>query len=267
MPIKIDQSNLVPNHLLKELTMLGLPNSSHNNRITDIRSASLSIKKRLKASITVTMVLVNYPSAALVEHVALLGFDIAFIDCEKGIATTEHIESMCRGARAAGIATVVRPWSDDPGLISRYLDIGADGVMVAGIDTPEAAQKLVDIVQYARWKDHANKLIFAMIESPTAIDRLPELLAVQGIDVWFIGVNDLAHRMGFPGGADLPEVRKAVFRTLSAIRDAGRVGGVVVSGADVTEFHDAGARLLMTRTSDLLSKGADLFHSLLPGGK
>ncbi len=157
----------------------------------------LRVKQKLADGLSVTMVLVNYPSAALVEQVAHLGFDIAFIDTEKGAATAERIEEMCRGARAAGIAAVVRPWSSDAGLISRTLDLGADGVMVAAIDEPEAARALVEAVRYARWKDYDDKLVIAMIESPRAIDNLPAVLAVDGIDVWFIGPNDLAHRMGY----------------------------------------------------------------------
>ena len=142
----------------------------------------LRVKEKLVRGETATMVLVNYPSPALVEQLGRLGFDIAMIDCEKGSATVERIEEMCRGARAAGIAAVVRPWSGDAGLISRYLDLGADGVMVAAIDETAAAQALVDAVRYARFKDHADKLVIAMIESPQAIERLPRLLAVEGID-------------------------------------------------------------------------------------
>lgn len=207
------------------------------------------------------MVLVNYPSAALVEQLGQLGFDIAFIDCEKGPATEERIEEMCRGARAAGIAAIVRPWSSDAGLISRYLDLGADGIMVAGIEEVAAARALVEAVRYARWKDVGDKLVIAMIESPRAIDNLPDLLGVEGIDVWFVGPNDLAHRMGYPGRADRPEVRAAVQRALGAISAAGRVAGTLAAPDTLAALRAAGARLLLTRTTDLLAHGAGAFHA------
>ncbi|VTU13999.1 2-keto-3-deoxy-L-rhamnonate aldolase [Variovorax sp. SRS16] len=218
------------------------------------------VKAKLARGETATMVLVNYPSPALVEKVGALGFDIAFIDTEKGSATTERIEEMCRAARAAGIAALVRPWSSDANLISRYLDLGADAVMVAAVDTPEAARALVEAVRYARFADHDQKLVVAMIESPQAIERLPQLLAVEGIDVWFIGPNDLAHRMGHPGNAAHPDVRAAVLSTLRAISDAGAIAGTLVTPQTVGALVDAGARLLMTRVSDLLAIGAETFH-------
>jgi len=218
------------------------------------------VKAKLARGETATMVLVNYPSPALVEKVGALGFDMAFIDTEKGSATTERIEEMCRAARAAGIAALVRPWSSDPGLISRYLDLGADAVMVAAIDTPEAARALVEAVRYARFADYDQKLVVAMIESPEAIARLPELLAVEGIDVWFIGPNDLAHRMGHPGNAAHPEVREAVLSTLRAISAAGKVAGTLATPQSAATLVEAGARLLMTRVTELLAVGAEGFH-------
>ena len=221
----------------------------------------LRVKQKLARGEPATMVLVNYPSPALVEQLGRLGFDIAFIDCEKGPATEERIEEMCRGARASGIAAIVRPWSSDAGLISRYLDLGADGVMVAGIEEVAAARALVEAVRYARWKDFDDKLVIAMIESPRAIDNLPALLGVEGIDVWFIGPNDLAHRMGYPGRADRPEVRDAVLRAIGTIASAGQVAGTVVAPDTMAAMRAAGARLLLTRTTDLLAGGASAFHA------
>ena len=225
----------------------------------------LAVKDKLARGETVSMVLVNWPSPALVEHLGACGFDIAFIDTEKGSASPERIEEMCRGARAAGIAAVVRPWSPDPGLLSRMLDLGADGLMVAAIDTPEAAREVVEAVRYARWKDHDDKLVIAMIESPEAIARLPELLEVDGIDVWFIGPNDLAHRMGLPGQAARPEVRQAVLSTLRTISDAGRTAGTLVGAIDARTLREAGARVLLTRASELVAQGARRFHEQVAG--
>ena len=222
---------------------------------------SLHVKDKLARGEVATMVLVNYVSPALVERVGQLGFDIAFIDTEKGSATSERIEEMCRGGRAAGIATIVRPWTSDPGLISRYLDLGADGVIVAAIDEPQAARDLVEAVRYARFKDHADKLVIAMIESPRAIENLSALLAVDGVDVWFIGPNDLAHRMGHPGNAAHADVQAAVHRTLAAIHAAGRVAGTLATPASARSLIDSGARVLMTRVTDLLAVGAAEYHA------
>ena len=223
----------------------------------------MKVKQLLADGRTASMVMVSWPHPSLIEHLGALGFDLAMIDCEKGGATVERIEEMCRAGRAAGIATIVRPWTPDPGLISRYLDLGADGVMVAGVETPQAARAVVEAVRYARWKDYAEKLVIAMIESPEAIARLPELLAVEGVDVWFIGPNDLAHRMGMPGQASRPEVRTAVAVTLHAIHAAGRIGGTLTTGGDALALQSAGARLLLCRAGELLADGAKHFRAQL----
>lgn len=220
----------------------------------------MTVKEKLARGEMVTMILVNYPSPALVEDLGRLGFDIAMVDCEKGAATPERIEEMCRAGRAAGIAVAVRPWMNEPGLVSRYLDLGADGIMVAAVDEARVARDLVEAVRYARFKDFDKKLIIPMIESPRAIDVLPELLAVDGIDAWFIGPNDLAHRMGYPGNADRAEVRDAVRRTLGAIKAAGRVAGTLATIETARELKAAGARLLLTRVRDLLGRGAHEFR-------
>lgn len=222
----------------------------------------LKVKDKLRRGETVTMAAVNWAAPALCEQLGGLGFDIAFIDCEKSAFTEERVEEMCRGARAGGLACVVRPWSADAGLISRYLDIGADGVMVAAVDTAEAAAALVAAVRYARWKDHDDKLVIAMIESPQAIDRLPSLLAVPGIDAWFVGPNDLAHRMGHPGQADHPAVQAAVQTALRSIAAAGQVAGALGDSPErLAAARTAGARLVMCRTRDLLAAGARAFHA------
>jgi len=222
-----------------------------------------AIKAKLAAGEAVTMVGVRYGAPALVERIGELGFDAAFIDCEKRSYTFERIEEMCRAARAAGIASVVRPWNHDPGLISRYLDIGADGVMVASIDDVEAARALVESVRYARYADHQDKLVIGMIESPQAVERLPRLLEVEGVDIWFIGGNDLAQRMGFPGGGRRPEVQAAVERAIGQIVGAGRVCGALVDGDNVRARLDQGVRFLLVNMDMLLATGSRTFQDRL----
>ena len=73
-----------------------------------------------------------------------------------------------------------------------------------------------------------------------AIANLPELLAVEGIDVFFIGPNDLSHSMGYPAQMHHPEV-KAMVKTASAtIRAAGKTPGTLVIGQTVAEIRFGG---------------------------
>jgi 2-keto-3-deoxy-L-rhamnonate aldolase RhmA len=227
---------------------------------------TLAIKARWRVGGTATMVNIRYPAAGLVEGIARLGFDAAFIDCEKRSFSTETIEAMARAARAAGIATIVRPWAHEAGLISRFLDIGADGVMVAAVDDASTARQLVSTLRFARHADFDDKVAIGIVESPCAVDNLAQLLEVDGVDAWFVGPNDLAHHMGYPGGAGRAEVRSVVRRVIATIVDAGKVCGINVDHDTVEDARVQGVRCLLVNIDTLLARGAaDLLRSVRPG--
>jgi len=68
-------------------------------------------KRKLRDGGTVLVLNPNFPSPALVEHAAELGFDVAFIDCEHGTADFERVQELARAARAGGMTSILRPWS------------------------------------------------------------------------------------------------------------------------------------------------------------
>ena len=69
---------------------------------------------------------------------------------------------MARAARAAGITSVARPWMNDPGLITRYLDCGVGGIKVPHVEDAKTARAILDVVRYARPQDHADKIVVIM---------------------------------------------------------------------------------------------------------
>ena len=217
-------------------------------------------KDKLKRDEVVVVLNPDHPSASLTEFVAGLGFDGIFIDCEHGVATVEGVQDMCRAARAAGVQSIVRPESAAPFLVTRYLDAGAGGVMVPHVETAAAARQIVETVRYARPKDHEDKVIVAMIESMTAIANLPELLTVEGIDVFFIGPNDLSCSMGFAAQMHHPEVKAMVKKASASIRDAGKTPGTLVVGQTIAEFVAAGCRFLYEHANSFIVAGASDFR-------
>ena len=141
------------------------------------------IKQKLAAREVVTMFNPDFTSPRLVEFVGGLGLDVALIDAERMSYDFERVEEMVRAAHVAGIAVVARPWLNEPGLILRYFDCGVDGVMVPHIEDGAGAKKFVDYVRYARPKDHADKIIIIMAETPNAIAHIDEIVAVPGIEI------------------------------------------------------------------------------------
>lgn len=207
----------------------------------------------------------DHPSASLTEFVAGLGFDGVFIDCEHGMATVERVQEMCRAARAVGVQSIVRPESAAPFLITRYLDAGAGGIMVPHIETAAAARQVVETVRYARPKDFVDRVVIAMVELVTAVANLPEILTVDGIDVFFLGPNDLSHSMGHPAQIHHPEVKALVKTAAKTIREKGKVPGTLVVTETAAEFVEAGCRYLYEHANNFLVSGADRFRQHLNG--
>jgi 4-hydroxy-2-oxoheptanedioate aldolase len=180
------------------------------------------IRQKLAAGKAVTMFNVDFQSPRLVEHLATFGLDVCFLDGERMSYDFALIEEMARAAHVAGIACMARPWMNEPGLITRYLDCGLDGIAFPHVDDAASARRLVEVVRYARPKDHADKIVIVMVETPAAMEKAGEIAAVPGVDVVNIGVNDVALAAGFPGQPEHPEVEKLVDRAITQIRKAGK---------------------------------------------
>lgn len=224
-------------------------------------SGRMTLKDKLARGDVATMINPDHPSPSLVEFIAALGFDAVFIDCEHGMAGPERVQEMCRAARVAGAAPVVRPEANEPWLITRYLDAGAAGVMVPHIHTAEAARQLVAAVRYARHSDFASKLVIAMVESSEALDNLSEIIAVEGIDVFFVGPGDLSNTLGLAGQRFHPTVRARVVDAGQRIASAGKIAGTLVKRDNAADYVASGFRLLYEHANAFLADGAARFQA------
>ncbi len=68
-------------------------------------------------------------------------------------------------------------------------------------------------------------LVCIQIEDTEALPNLDEILTVEGVDVFFVGPSDLSQSMGFPGRADAPEVREAMYTAFAKTVAAGKAPG------------------------------------------
>ena len=86
------------------------------------------------------------------------------------------------------------------------------------------------------------------------------MLEVEGVDVFFLGPNDLSHSMGYPAQMHHPEVKAAVKKAVSSIRAAGKAPGTLVVGETVGEFIAAGCRFLYQHSNNFTMTGATDFR-------
>ena len=246
-----------------------------------------TLKQKLAAGKAVFGVMLTFPSPQVVEMLGGLGFDWVLIDNEHGTVTIENSEDLIRAAELSGVAPIVRPVSNKPEIIAPFMDRGAWGVQVPHVNTVEEARAAVDAVKYyplghrgmfsgsrpadyglsgstADYVEAANRntLVCLMLEEVEAIENLESMVAVEGVDVFFIGSGDLSQSMGYPGQQTHPEVQELMAKGVSIIREAGQVAGVSCPDSYVPKFLDMGVqyfhgsvnRLLQSSSTDYLKE-------------
>jgi 2-keto-3-deoxy-L-rhamnonate aldolase RhmA len=224
------------------------------------------IRQKLAAGDVITMFNPDFQSPRLVEHLAGFDLDVCFLDGERMSYDFERIEEMTRAAHLAGIACMARAWSNDPGLIVRYFDCGVDGMAFPHVENAADAQRVVDIVRYARPKDHADKIVIVMTETPQSIARLDEICAVPGVDVVNIGVNDVALAAGHAGEPEHPEVVKLVDEAIARIVKGGKhVALNVLTNWEerMPLYVGKGVQWLNVHANTFLARGARQYVELL----
>jgi 4-hydroxy-2-oxoheptanedioate aldolase len=221
-------------------------------------------KEKLRRGETVLVFNPNFPSPALVEHAGELGFDVAFIDCEHGSADFERVEEMARAARAGGMTSILRPWSTDPALVTRYLDCGAGGIQFPLIDSADAARAAVDTVREACGARFEDTLVAVMIESRQALEAIDSIVAVRGVDAFVIGLADLARSLGHPGENQHAEVQKAVDAIVSACVRGGSVAGFNLHHWEAgPRLQEQGVRWFTLHARTMLARGSQQVKALL----
>ncbi len=221
------------------------------------------LKKVLAGGGTAVMVNLGFNSPNLVEYLGSFGFDAVLLDCEHTSASVERIEELARAARASGIDAIVRPEKFDEALVTRYLDCKVAGIMVPHVDDAATARRVVDTVRYALPDRHQDIAIIVMLESVAAVANLDGILAVEGIDVFFIARVDLSKSMGHGGDKAHPEVVATVRSTIARIRAAGRHAGAGGDYGLVAGIVEQGARMVFVGTKGLLEPGAKAYLEMV----
>jgi 4-hydroxy-2-oxoheptanedioate aldolase len=226
------------------------------------------LRERLARGEAVTMFTPHHSSSGLAVRLVELGADAIFVDCEHGTWSFEDVRVTAQAIRGAGGAAIVRPHSHERPVLIRYLNAGADGLMVPMVDTADQACAIVDAVRYACPADYERRLVIGMIETPKAIDGIDELLAVEGIDVFFIGPGDLSQNMGYPPapqfGQPRPQaVMERVGYAVNKIRAAGKIAGTLVTSDELPSLLEQGVRYFYVHSDPFLRVGLAGINKML----
>jgi 4-hydroxy-2-oxoheptanedioate aldolase len=253
--------------------------------------ASLSgaeFKKQLRDGKTKLGLFLNSHSPTVAEQLAHSGYDWLLVDTQHGPMGNERLSGMLAGIGNGGAMSIVRVggYADRPG-IQQSLDMGADGVLVPYINTADEACAAVSCCRYPTagtrsvyfpqrsmnkggllgyaGAANGNVIVALQVETADCIRNIDEIAAVPGVDMLFLGQNDLCMSMGlyekykFPDMYTSPELGDATNKLVAAARKNNVILGIFLFGTSrVAEFLAKGFRFF--------SIGNDLHHILTQAG-
>jgi len=184
------------------------------------------------------------------ELCATAGFDWLLVDGEHGPNDLRSMLGTLQAVAPYPAHPVVRIPHGDAALVKQVLEIGATTLLVPMVEDAEQARGLVQAMRYppqgirgvgsglarsSRWGADAHYLqtanermcLLVQVETASALSRIDEIAAVDGVDGVFIGPSDLSASMGLLGQPGHPEVRAAIEQAFTRILAAGKAPGIL----------------------------------------
>ncbi len=235
-------------------------------------------KEKLKNGETVYGCFVRYPNAALVEVLGYCGWDFIVFDGEHGTIEVADCEQMVRAAELRDITPMVRVPVNQPHVILRFLDTGAQGLHVPMVRSAADAEALVRSVKYQPrgsrglaavraagyaqriplgdyiGQANAETLVVAHIETEDAVESLPQIVRIDGLDVAFLGPTDLSNSLGIPGQLQHPKFEATCRRFIEALSGSNVALGIMVPNAEAArQWKGRGARYIAVGLESVLA--------------
>jgi 4-hydroxy-2-oxoheptanedioate aldolase len=245
-------------------------------------------KKELREGQPKMGLFLNSSSPTVAEQLAHSGYDWLLVDTQHGPMGYESLSGMLAGIANGGAKSMVRvgSYQDRPG-IQQALDMGADGVLIPYINTAEEARQAVSCARYPTagtrsvyfpqrsmnragllgyaGAANSNIIVALQVETASCIENMDEIAAVPGVDILFLGQNDLCMSMGlyekyeFPHMYTSPELGAATDKLRAAAKKNNVILGLFLFGTSrVGEFLEKGFTFI--------SIGNDLHHILTQAG-
>ena len=223
------------------------------------------IRTRLAAGELVVNGWLSIPSGYAAEGVAHSGVHSVTVDLQHGMLDFSDALPMLQAISATSATPLVRVPALEPARIMQMLDAGAYGVICPMISTPEQTADLVAACRYPPvgnrsfgpsrgllygGSDYVAKadetvMVIPMIETAEAVDRIEEILDVAGIDMIYLGPNDLAFALDGHTGQPRPRSEAALGHVLKAATRRGIPVGIFCSSAEEARLRaDQGFRLV-----------------------
>lgn len=237
--------------------------------------ARRTLHERLSVRRALIGLLQTHPNPAFAEMAGMCGYDFIILDDEHGVfSASDHLHTL-QALTCTEVAAFVRLSGHDTQAVGRYLDMGADGIVVPNVTTAEQASALVGAMDYpptgtrgfgasmhrgTRYgldlamhlkAPRAAASLVVMIESALGLANVEEILSIDGVDGVFIGPADLTANLGCPGDFSNPVYAEAITRIERAASTRGKICGTAPHSAYPLET-------LLARGHRLLIVGGDV---------
>lgn len=250
--------------------------------------SGVEFKKQLREGSLKLGLFLNSHSPTVAEQLAHSGYDWLLVDTQHGPMGYEKLSAMLTAIANGGAKSMVRVggYDDRPG-IQQALDLGADGVLIPYINSAEEARQAVSCTKYPTagtrsvyfpqrsmnkagllgYAGNANNnlMVALQVETAACIEHMKEIAAVPGVDILFLGQNDLCMSMGLFEKYEFllmytsPELQAATQKLIDEARKNKVILGLFLFGtARVGEFLEKGFTFI--------SIGNDLHHVLTQAG-
>ena len=235
------------------------------SRLEELKSKLRNIEPVLSTTIS------NVAWSGIAQKIAGFPFDFVVLDEEHGTLSVESGEEILRVCRLCGLPTVVRIGNAVPNLISKTLDMGADGIMIPRV---ESLEQIETAIAYARYfprgrkgcggfsnlyaadegsvdKYNDNRLIMPQIESYEGMFVLPEILDrfADEIACVLIGPYDSSIMIGTPLDITSEPMRKYIKEVFDTCKARKKSVGIFVDNAGMIPYYrELGANVYWTGT-------------------
>src|SRR3954463_7005073 len=251
-------------------------------------STGAEFKQELRTGQPKMGLFLNSHSPTVAEQLAHSGHDWLLVDTQHGPMGSEKLSTMICAIASGGAKSMVRVAGyHDRGGIQQALDLGASGVLVPYINNAEEARQAVSCARYPTagtrsvyfpqrstnkagllgyvGKANENIIVALQVETACCIRNIVEIAGVPGVDILFLGQNDLCMSMGlynkyeFPHMYTSPELDAATKKLIEHARKNNVILGLFLFGTSrVGEFLEKGFTFI--------SIGNDLHHVLTQAG-
>jgi 4-hydroxy-2-oxoheptanedioate aldolase len=243
-----------------------------------------SVKDKLAAGNVVYGCFIPTISPIDVEILAVAGFDFALIDSEHGPISAESAYPMILAAESRGMEAFARVSQNERQVILKLLDVGVSGLMIPQINSAEEARYAIEACKYwpqgtrglaggrtFDWGMHQpatelvqpiNDRVLTMVqfEHIRAFDHLDAILDVPGLDVFFVGPNDLAQSMGYPGQPGHPEVTALADQVVERAQARGiKLGTTAFTIPSAHQAVERGFSMIVPNSPGLFATAAKAF--------